>query len=154
MARQLMRRRNPERLAPLFRNLERLWDEDLLEPFGTMTEWLNLPLEERRWWPAMDVVEEGNAYKVKVDLPGLSKKDIELSVEDNRLTIHGERKVEKEVDEDRYHRLERATGKFHRMFTLPGTVDPERVEAKFKDGILLVTLPKTEEAKPKLIAIN
>ena len=104
--------------------------------------------------PAIDVRESDDELVVSADLPGLTKKDIEVTVEDNRLTVSGERKWDEETRNDRYHRIERAYGRFSRTLTLPSAVDAEKVEASFKDGILNVTIPKAEQAKRKQIAVH
>jgi HSP20 family protein len=104
--------------------------------------------------PSVDVVEEKDAFLVKTDLPGLSKDDVSVTLQDNHLTIRGERKHEAESKEAGYHRRERAYGLFTRTIELPSTVDAKKIDAHFKDGVLLVRLPKTEEAKPKQIEVK
>jgi HSP20 family protein len=106
------------------------------------------------WAPRADVQELENGFRIDVELPGLGKKDIDLTFEDRVLTISGERIFEGNDDAKGYRRFERAYGKFNRSFTLPNTVDAEGIEAKFKDGILTVTVPKTPEVQPKRIAIS
>jgi HSP20 family protein len=106
------------------------------------------------WAPATDVVEHPGDYVVKAELPGVSRDDVKLTLQDNMLTIRGEKKQEKESKEGGYHRVERSYGSFQRSFTLPSTVRADRIEASFKDGILTVTLPKSEETKPKQIDVK
>ena len=106
------------------------------------------------WSPAVDIYETDEKLVLKVELPGLKKEDINIEVRDNTLTLKGERKFEKEVKEENYHRIERVYGSFHRPFTLPSTIKQEKIEAAFKDGILEISLPKAEEAKPKQISIQ
>jgi len=106
------------------------------------------------WSPAVDVAEHENEYRVKVELPGVSKDDVKITMQDNILTIRGEKKQEKESKESSYHRIERSYGAFQRSFTLPTTVKSDRIEATYKDGILTITLPKAEEAKPKQIEVK
>ncbi len=101
------------------------------------------------WIPAVDIFETNEAIVLKAELPGITAQDISVEVKDNTLTLKGEKKFEKEVKEENYHRVERSCGSFQRAFTLPGTIHQEKVKAKFKDGILEITLPKVEEAKPK-----
>jgi HSP20 family protein len=108
----------------------------------------------RDWTPSVDVSETEDAYVIEADLPGLDKKDIELSVHDTVVTIKGERKSEKEEKGDKYHRIERSHGVFQRSFNLAGGFDGEKVEADFRNGVLRVTLPKREEAKPKQIDVQ
>lgn len=103
------------------------------------------------WTPAVDVAEHDNEYLVKVELPGVSKDDVKITMQDNVLTIRGEKKQEKESS---YHRVERSYGSFQRSFTLPTTVKNDRIEASYRDGILSITLPKAEEAKPKQIEVK
>lgn len=106
------------------------------------------------WSPAVDVAEQENEYRVKIELPGVSKDDVKITMQDNVLTIRGEKKQEKESKEPNYHRIERSYGAFQRSFTLPTTVKSDRIEATYKDGILSITLPKAEEARPKQIEVK
>lgn len=110
-------------------------------------------LSNRPWRPAVDIRETGDAYVVSAELPGLNKDDVQITIENNVLKLTGERRFEKEVKEEEYHRVERAYGSFSRAFALPTRVDPERVEAGFKDGILTITVPKAAEARPRKIEI-
>ena len=106
------------------------------------------------WAPHVDVEETREAFKFRADLPGLNKKDITISVEDNRLTIKGERKSEADEKTARYHRVERAYGSFCRTFRLPANVLSDQVEASYREGVLEVTVPKAEEVKPREIEIR
>ena len=106
------------------------------------------------WSPRVDVEETNDSYIVHADLPGINKNDVKVTLKDNVLTIHGERKHEDEKKEKNYHRVERAYGSFHRTFTLPTTVKGEDIKADYKNGVLVITLPKAEEAKPKEIKIS
>ena len=108
----------------------------------------------RRWIPAMDLVETENDYVLKADLPGLSDDDVKIEVEDNVLTISGERKSEREVSKDGYYRIERSSGSFRRSLTLPEGVDPESVKATFERGVLEVHVPKPEQTKPRKVEIS
>ncbi len=105
------------------------------------------------WVPAVDIRETTSGFVAVADLPGLTREDIEVAIEDNVLSISGSRKLEKESENDTYHRIERAHGSFHRAFTLPRGVDTSKVVATFKDGILTLTLPKVEEVKARKIAV-
>jgi HSP20 family protein len=105
------------------------------------------------WAPAVDIFEHEGNLVLKAELPGIDPKDVEVHVENNVLTLRGERKFESEVKREQYHRVERAYGTFSRSFTLPNVVDTEKIKAEFKDGLLRVTLPQREEAKPKQISI-
>jgi len=106
------------------------------------------------WIPAVDIFETNEAIVLKAELPGITAQDISVEVKDNTLTLKGEKKFEKEVKEENYHRVERSYGSFQRAFTLPGTIHQEKVKAKFKDGILEIILPKVEEAKPKQVKVE
>jgi HSP20 family protein len=106
------------------------------------------------WTPAVDIAEHDNEYSVKVELPGVNKDDVKLTFENNILTIRGEKKQEKETKKENYHRVERSYGSFQRSFTLPAAVKADKIDASYKDGILTVSLPKAEEAKPKQIEVK
>jgi len=106
------------------------------------------------WYPAVDVKENKDAYQVMMELPGLSKDDVQISLEDGLLIIRGEKKTEQENKEDDYHYYERRFGKFERVFRINSDVKQDKVEASFKDGILTIELPKADTAKPKQIAIS
>ena len=108
----------------------------------------------RRWIPATDVVEDGDAYVLRADLPGLSEDDVSIEVEDRVLTISGERKSEREERKGGYYRVERASGAFSRSLTLPEGVDAEAVSASFDRGVLEIRIPKPEQRKPKKVAIQ
>jgi HSP20 family protein len=110
-------------------------------------------LESGTWLPSVDIYETKDAIRVRAELPGLDKEAVHVEVKDGVLTLRGERKFEREVKEENYHRIERAYGTFHRSFTLPSSVDAEKVTARMKDGVLEVDLPKKEQAKPKQITI-
>jgi HSP20 family protein len=106
------------------------------------------------WTPAVDMYEGDAAFTLTAELPGFSKDDVQVEIKDNRLTLRGERKRESEVKDAQYHRVERVYGAFHRSIRLPALVDAGKAEAVFKDGVLKLTLPKAEEAKPKAISIT
>jgi len=104
--------------------------------------------------PAVDVYEDEHNVTLKIEVPGIEEKDIDVRIENNTLTVHGERKIEKEEKEENYRRVERQYGSFTRTFNLPPTVDAEKVQADYDKGVLKVTLPKKAEAKPKQIKVN
>jgi len=104
--------------------------------------------------PAVDIAEQENEYVVKVELPGVTKDDVKISVESSTLTIKGEKKQDKEEKSKDFHRVERSYGSFQRSFTLPSTVKNDKIDAVFNNGILTITMPKSEEAKPKLIEVK
>lgn len=106
------------------------------------------------WTPAVDIFEaENHDLVIKAELPGMSREDIEVTVEHNTLVLKGTKKFDAEVKEENYRRVERTYGTFHRSFTLPTTVDTSRVGADFKNGVLTVTLPFREEARPRTISV-
>ena len=104
--------------------------------------------------PAVDVYEDEHAVNLKIEVPGIDEKDLDIRVENNTLTVHGERKFEKEEKEENFRRVERQYGSFTRSFTLPQTVDSENVSAHYDKGVLKISLPKKAEAKPKQIKVN
>jgi HSP20 family protein len=106
------------------------------------------------WTPAVDIYEDKDKYVVKAELPGMRKEDIQVSLDGNTLTISGERKHEEEKKEGETYRSERYFGRFQRSVTLPAQVQANKVEANYKDGVLSVTVPKAEEAKPKQIQVK
>ena len=106
------------------------------------------------WAPVVDIVEDDNEYLIKAELPEVKKEDVKVTVQDDVLTVSGERMFEKEEKGRKYHRMERAYGSFARSFTLPEDADGEKVAAEFKDGVLKVHLPKSEQAKPKSIEVK
>jgi HSP20 family protein len=106
------------------------------------------------WSPPVDIQEREDAYLVEVELPGLTKDDVKITMENNILTIKGEKKSEQEEKRGSYHRTERVYGSFLRSFTLPSSVKSEKIEAHYKNGVLTITLPKVEEAKPKAIEVK
>ena len=106
------------------------------------------------WAPAVDIFETEHELVVKADLPDVDPKDLDIRVENNVLTIRGERKFEKKVSEENYLRVERAYGAFARSFSLANTVNSENIKADYQNGVLTLTIPKREEAKPKQIKVN
>ena len=106
------------------------------------------------WSPAVDVYEDENNFVIFTELPGLTKDDIELHLENRTLTIRGERKLDKNYEAENFHQRERFLGRFARSFTLPSTINQEKINAHFKDGVLEVVLPKAEEVKSKMIPVN
>jgi HSP20 family protein len=106
------------------------------------------------WAPAADIYETEHELVVKADLPEIDPKDLDIRVENNILTIRGERKFEKKVNEENYLRVERAYGAFSRSFSLANTVNAEAIQANYQNGVLTLTIPKREEAKPKQIKVN
>src|SRR5579883_2596089 len=130
-----------DRMNRLFEDTNRGWRSD--EPASTTT-----------WSPAVDIFETEGEIIVKAELPGMDRKDIALNLEKNVLTLKGERRFEKEAKEENYHRIERSYGGFSRSFSIPATVDDDKIRADYKDGVLTIALPKKEQAKPKQIRIS
>jgi HSP20 family protein len=138
---------NPLReLFELQRGINQLFDDSL----GTPREETAL----KAWSPAVDVYEDEESFLIKVDLPEISREDVKVNLNENTLSISGERRVENEDKRENYHRVERSYGQFYRSFTLPPNVNPEAINAQFKDGVLRLTLPKKEEAKPRQIDVK
>lgn len=106
------------------------------------------------WTPAVDIYETLDTIVIKADLPGVVREDIEIQIDDNTLTLKGERRFSKDVQEESYLRIERTYGSFHRCFTLPATIQQEKIRAVCRDGVLELTLPKAEGSKPRRIAIE
>ena len=123
--------------------------------FDTLFETTNgSTTRSQRWMPAMDLVEAEDHFLLKADLPGLSEEDVTIEVQDNVLTVSGERKAEHERKEKGFYRLERAFGRFSRSLTLPEGVNADAISASFDKGVLEVSIPKPEERKPRRISIG
>ncbi len=136
------------------RELDRL-ENRLHRIFGELaTPWDRKAEALEAWEPAVDIFETEKEFVLKAELPEVDPKDVKATVEGNILTLTGERKREKEIKEENYHRTERFYGSFTRTFVLPDTVDREKIKATFKDGVMRLELPKREEVKPKEIEIK
>ena len=150
---QTLTRWNPVSSAvtrdPFVRFLEPFFAGDLFRPSLSNGE----ALADRGWMPAVDIRETDEAYEFQAELPGLTKADVSITLENNTLTLSGERTFEKEANQQSYHRIERGYGKFTRSFTLPTRVDAEGVKAAFEHGILTITVPKVAEVRPRKIEI-
>jgi HSP20 family protein len=127
----------------------RLFDDSLF-PTSRGGESLGLSA----WNPSVDIYENDDNIVIKAEIPGVEKDNIDVDLKGRVLTVKGERKNENEVKEDRFYRREMSYGRFERAFTLPGDVDPEKVKADFKDGVLKIEVPKPEEHKPKQITVH
>lgn len=134
------------------REFKRLFDGVI--PFGKTPNNDDSTYENSVWSPLTDIVEENNQYVLHMDLPGIEKKDIKISFSNGTLSISGERQLENETKEKNYHRIERSYGKFFRSFDLPSTIKSEEIKADFKNGQLIISVPKAEEVKPKEIPIS
>ena len=128
-------------------------DLRFFEPFFGRFNFLDEQMSNTTWAPAVDVAEETDKILVRVEVPGMKQEDLKVHYEDGMLTVSGERQFERN-DNRNYHRIERTYGSFVRTFSLPRSVDPGKIAANYKDGILEIEIPKLEEAKPKQIAIN
>jgi HSP20 family protein len=150
----LTRYQRPEVAWPGFGRLSSLRDEldRLFE--SPWTELARTSQLLSGWTPALDVHEDKDNFIVQAELPGMKREEIDVSLHDGALSISGERKTEKKYEEAEVYRTERFFGKFQRTVTLPAPVAADRVKAQYKDGILTITLPKTEAAKPKQIDVN
>jgi HSP20 family protein len=133
---------NPRGLARMLDEVFQGWPQ---QENGTLTS---------SWHPVCDVFEDREAIKIVAELPGVKSEDVKLTLENNLLTVRGEKKQAAEERTERVHRYERSYGSFERAFALPSTVDPERIQATYQNGILTVTLPKVERARPREIAIS
>jgi HSP20 family protein len=120
----------------------------------TVNRMLSEPRSQRPWTPAVDIFETENELVLKADVPEVDMKDIDIQIENGTLSLKGERKFEKEEHGKGYHRIERSFGSFARYFSIPDTVDTEKVQADYKSGVLTVTLPKKEVAKPKTVKVQ
>jgi len=131
----------------LSHRMERLFEDPLFRSMGE--EW---PL--KAWAPPCDIFETDKELVMKFELPEVKKEDVEVKLEQNVLTLRGERKFEEKTDRENYHRVERHYGEFMRSFNVPLYVDAAKINAEFKDGVLTITLPKSEEARPKQINVK
>jgi HSP20 family protein len=138
-----------------FRDLNILQDRmnRLFEDTGRGIRRGEEPASTTIWSPAVDIYETEGEIVVQAELPGMDRKDISLNLENNVLTIRGDRQFKKETKEDNYHRIERSYGGFSRSFSIPTSVDEDKIRADYKDGVLRIALPKKEQAKPKQIQI-
>lgn len=148
--------RSPATLSrdPFFRSLDQFLSDDVFRPLALFNRLANGEELTSGWIPAIDVHENEEAYVFTAELPGLDKEDVSITLENNILTVSGERKFEDEAKGDNYRRIERAYGNFSRSFTLPSQVDQQQVAAEFKNGLLHISVPKAEQAKPKKIEIK
>jgi len=128
-------------------HFNQLFNDTFARAFGDPQE-----VSPRAWVPAVDIYETADSLVLKAELPGINPDDVEIRVEDNTLYLKGERKFE--VKEENLHRVERSYGTFSRSFVLPGTIQADKVKADYENGVLTLTMPKREEAKPRTIKIN
>ncbi|MGM0451584.1 MAG: Hsp20/alpha crystallin family protein [Thermodesulfobacteriota bacterium] len=141
-------RRDPWMTKPTLQNeINRLFDEMLPATERDQTGFFN-------WQPSVDTVEKDNAIEIRAELPGIKKDDISIDVRNNVLTLSGERNYDEDVNEENFYRRERFYGKFQRAFTLPDNVDADKIDAQFEEGVLKITVPKTEESQTKKIEVK
>lgn len=112
------------------------------------------PSQEAVWRPRMDLIETDDSYRIHLDMPGMNRDELTISYQDNELVISGERANDRLSEDEEYVRVERSFGHFRRAFTLPRTVDEEKISATYENGVLTITVPKTEKVKPRQIEIN
>lgn len=139
-----------------FRELEEIERRfsDMLGQPPLPAEWRRIPTMEMGWAPAIEMFEKEDKFVMKAELPGVKEEDIDISVVGDILTIKGERKAESEVKEDDYYCCERSYGSFSRSIAMPSDADAQKIEANYEDGILEVSLPKTQKVKPKKISVS
>jgi HSP20 family protein len=136
-------------LVSLQERMNRLFEDSLSRSKTTDEE-----MAMGAWTPAVDIYETPETVVLRADLPGIEQKDIDVSIENSTLTLRGERRFTKEAKEEDYHRIERSYGTFSRSFQLPGTIDQTRIQAKHKEGVLEIVLPKREDTRPKQIKVD
>jgi HSP20 family protein len=136
----------------LHRRLSSLWDTNHFRRHSMTGENENMSVSD--WSPLVDITEDDDKYQLKVELPGVRKEDVHVTVENGTLFVAGERKAEKEEKNRKYHRVERSWGRFERSFTIPDDAQSENVKADFKDGVLCVHLAKSEKARPRQIEVK
>ena len=145
---------NPAReLLDVDREFKRMFNS-LENRFGFGKENDNEEYESAVWMPLTDIVENKDSYTLKLDIPGVDKKDVKISYSNGELQISGERKEEKEEKDSKYHRVERSFGKYYRSFRLPEKIKDDQIKAEFKNGSLNILIPKADEVKPKEIEIS
>jgi len=157
MTKATLVRRQPRRAQtirnPFFADMDGLCNPGSFWPGNVFSQRLAEDLKNS-WVPPIDVQETEEAYLFTAELPGMSKDDVSITLEDNLLTLSGERSLKEKEEGENFHRVERAYGSFSRSFSLPSQVDSSKVEASFKDGLLTVEIAKAEQAKPRKIEIH
>ena len=137
------------------RRVNNLWNTGIDHWFDNfLNSDMKLPDEVSTLYPVVNVEETENEYLISAELPGMEKKDITISIENDVLSISGEKKGESKTENKNFHRFERSYGKFYRSFELPHSIDREKIDASYKNGVLNISLPKAEEAKPKQIEVK
>lgn len=141
---------------PSFRGIQSLQNDmnRIFEDFFRRDNPVSDSFFSNEWNPAVDIVENNDKYILKAELPGINKDDVKITLENNLLTIRGEKKNEFDRKEGNYHRVERSYGSFERYFTIPGSIKSNDIDAQYANGILTLTIPKAEEAKTKMIEVK
>ena len=147
---KMIKREEPTTIDMLRREMDHFFDD--LVPFSWRKE--NGGSDLRTWAPSADISEDDHEYLIKIDIPGMEKKDIKVNYQDGRVTITGERKTESKEEKKDYIRQERYQGGFYRSFSLPDTIKEDEIHATFKEGVLKLVIPKAETVKPKSIKVN
>ena len=147
---KMIKREEPRAIDMLRKEMDHFFDD--LVPFSLRKE--NGGSDLRMWSPSVDISEDESEYLIKMDIPGMDKKDIKVNYQDGRLTVTGERKTESKEEKKDYIRQERYRGSFYRSFTLSDAIKDEEIQANFKDGVLKLVVPKTETTKSKSIKVN
>jgi len=129
--------------------MDRLFDDSLARLKGTEED-----VAHSAWSPAVDIYETVDNLVINVEIPGMNKDDITVEVKNNTLCLKGERKFEKDVKEENYHRIERSYGAFYRVFSLPANINQNKVKASYKNGVLEISIPKEEKSKPKQVSVD
>lgn len=142
------------RLVPYVRRFENPTVSRLFEDFFSDFPFGSVPEKREDWMPSVDILEKDGNLILRAELPGMTEKQIEVKLEGNTLTLKGERKMESEDKKSSYHRIESFYGSFTRSFQLPDTVDPEKINAEYKHGVLTITLPQKPEVKPREIPVS
>jgi HSP20 family protein len=150
-------RREPERFVSPLREMERTFEDLFRRPFSLLspTFWPSMRMEGMEELSlSVDIFEEGDDIVVKAEVPGISKDNLEVSVTDNTITISGEKKKEEKIEKKNYFRMERTYGSFTRSIPIPSEIEKDKIKARFKDGVLEIRAPKTEEAKQQAKKIS
>jgi len=150
-------RREPERFASPLREMERTFEDFFRRPFSLLSPsfWPSMRMEGMEELSfSVDIFEEGDDIVVKAEMPGIAKEDLEVSVTDNTITISGEKKKEEKIEKKNYFRMERTYGSFTRSIPVPSEIEKDKIKARFKDGVLEIRAPKTEEAKQQAKKVN
>ena len=142
------------RLVPYVRRSEFPTSAQLFEEFFNDFPFNSVPETRETWIPSVDILEKDGNLILRAELPGMTEKQIELKLEGNTLTLKGERKMEEEDNKGNYHRVESFYGSFTRSFRLPDTVDAEKINAEYKNGVLTITIPQRPEVRPREIPVS